>query len=86
MRNIKEKIAYRFRPQKEERDCIEEGRYITYGIVVEQRVKGEWQEIDYVPDVTMDYEEANKLALACTEGQLSPLHLMDVIEDMIFSI
>ncbi len=59
------------------------GWYVSYGIRAYQKTGSRWDVILSVSDVSPDREEAEKLAQRCTAGQLSPIHLRDVIEDQL---
>ncbi len=56
----------------------EDGNYGTYGLAVTK--DGERY---IVKDVTTDRREAEQLAELFTRVQLSPLHLLDALEDML---
>ncbi len=57
----------------------EETEYASYGISV---LDGD-KEISRVSDISTDFEEVSKLATLCTEQELAPEHLGDVIEDFL---
>ena len=42
-----------------------------------------WRQIAFVPDICTNTQQAQRLAQLCTQGQLEPIHLMDVIEDFV---
>lgn len=39
------------------------------------------REVAFVSDVSTDRAAVEQLARRCTEGQLDPIHLLDVVED-----
>lgn len=60
----------------------ESGEYIAYGLkVFESGAEG--SPLKIVPDISVDRDAVVQLARKCTAGQLSLLHLEDVIEDFI---
>ena len=61
----------------------EVGEYTTYGIRALKVTLFGTLEIDFVSDVSTDHELVRELTDHCTKGQLHPIHLMDVIEDVI---
>ena len=59
------------------------GRYTAFGIAAQKRVPDSWRQIAFVPDICTNAQQAQRLAQLCTQGQLEPIHLMDVIEDFV---
>ena len=59
------------------------GRYTAFGIAAQKRVPDGWRQITFVPDICTNAQQAQRLAQLCTQGQLEPIHLMDVIEDFV---
>ena len=57
------------------------GTYTTYGIIGIETIDD--NVTVFVPDVSSDRTFVEELAKKCTEGCLSPIHLIDVIEDEI---
>ncbi len=55
------------------------GTYTSYGI---KAMKGT-DELMFVSDVSVDRTFVENLARCCTELQLDPMHLFDVVEDAI---
>ena len=55
------------------------GEYVSYGIFATR----DEQTIALVSDVSTELEAVKELAARCTEHQLSPEHLSDVIEDFL---
>lgn len=74
---------YYYHCVKEERHLPEVGRYTTFGITALSHTKGRWRKLFYVADVSLDHSMVQELARKCTVLQLSPCHLMDVVEDAI---
>lgn len=73
------KVRYRYVPVQETLTSDELGTYVTYGI----SVRAVEEEIAFISDVSADFEEIRHLADVCTENQLSPEHLSEVIYDFI---
>ena len=55
----------------------------AYGIALRIRGEGGWQTLCTVEDLSSDKEAAAQLAERCRRLQLSPVHLMDVVEDFL---
>ena len=70
---------YQYIPVRETLYSRELGIYVTYGI----RVCTASEEIAFVHDVSTDREIARRLAKKCTEHQLLPTHLRDLLEDLL---
>ncbi len=73
------KPRYRYVPVQETLTSDELGTYVTYSISV-QTVS---EEIAFVRDVSTDYQEIRQLTELCTDKELDPDHLNDVIEDFL---
>lgn len=73
-------VRYRYIPV-EEMLKNEETDYVSYGI----SVRAADDEVDFISDVSTDFEEVTHLAEQCTAQQLAPEHLRDVIEDFLNS-
>ena len=73
----------RFLPVKMLHPPVGESSLCSYGIIAEEYDGSKWIQVAVVPDVSCD--EAFVLALSnkCTQGQLSPIHLLDVVLDSI---
>lgn len=71
-------VRYRYVPVQET-VTNELGTYVTYGI----SVRTVEEEIAFVSDVSTDRDELQAFAERCTQQQLDPLHLPDVIEDFL---
>lgn len=61
--------------------CI--GPYRTFGLRVLRSEDGEDEEVMVLPDVSTDFAFTLRLASLFTRKQLSPLHLLDVLEDLL---
>ncbi|MBQ4557125.1 MAG: hypothetical protein IJA60_05715 [Clostridia bacterium] len=59
----------------------ENGRYSSYGILVICEDKKQNAVKAHVSDAFAKYEDALHFANLCTEAQLDPIHLIDVLED-----
>ncbi len=73
------KVRYRYVPVQETLTSDELGTYVTYGI----SVRAVEEEIAFISDVCADFEEIRQLADICTEKQLAPEHISEVIYDFI---
>ena len=73
------KTRYRYVPILQRMETGELGAYITYGL----QVKTVEEEVAFVSDVSTEFEEVRRLADLCTEQELDPIHLQDVIEDFL---
>ncbi len=57
------------------------GWYTGYGIRAYRRVEDAWEPVVTVSDLSTDRQAVEALAHRCTAGELSPIHLRDVVED-----
>lgn len=74
------RVRYHYVPVRETLTSEElGGTYVTYGI----SVRAVEEELTFVSDVSTDFDEIQHLANVCTEKQLSPEHLADVLEDFL---
>ena len=62
--------------------CEEVG-IVTYGISAWQRYSRKIVEVCSIEDISPDKRAVLKVAEYCQRVQLSPIHLMDVIEDFL---
>ena len=76
---IKREVRYNYVPVQETKKGEDETSYVTYGL----SVRSVEDEIAFVSDVSTDLEEVRRLADLCTEQELAPEHLQDVIEDFL---
>lgn len=61
----------------------EVGKYITYGIRGMRKKPGGWVcEVD-IGDISTDGHLVRCLAETCTRFELDPIHLHDIVEDML---
>ena len=72
-------VKYRYVPVQETLEDDDIGTYVTYGL----SVRAVEEEIAFVSDVSTELEEIQHLAEVCTEKQLDPEQLPDVIEDFL---
>lgn len=72
-------VRYSYVPVQETLTTDELGTYVTYGL----SVRAVEEEIAFVSDVTTEFEEIKQLADVCTEKQLDPDHLTDLLEDFL---
>ncbi len=61
------------------------GKYIAYGVSVCSQQKNSCKEIVYISDVFTDINMAQKFVELCNKEQLDPVHLPELIEDMLIS-
>lgn len=64
-------------------DSPELGRYISFGICVYELQQGVAVQVDCIPDISTNERIVSALAHRCTELQLEPCHLLDVVLDTI---
>ena len=60
---------------------LEQADPVSYGILAETAEGPGWRPAARVLDISPDKEFVSDLARRCTSGQLSPLHLLDVVLD-----
>ena len=70
---------YKYITVEEQLEHPDIGTYTSYGI---KAMKGS-DEIEFVSDVSVDRPFVDELARCCTDLQLDPIHLFDVVEDAI---
>jgi len=58
-------------------------RYSTYGIAQADLSEGYAVIVKAIPDLSQDKERVQHLAKVCTELQLSPVHLTDIVNDFL---
>lgn len=54
---------------------------MSYGIQAEVWQRGSCTYAAYIPDISCNKAFVDKLAQRCTDGRLSPMHLLDVVLD-----
>lgn len=74
---------YQYLPIQNEIFSPDIGKYRTFGLRVLRIQDGEDQEIMILPDVSTDFSFTLRLASLFTEKQLDPLHLLDVLCDLL---
>ena len=79
---IKPENNYEYKPVRQTLNNKEIGTYVTYGI----DVKNSKERITFVSDVTTSKQEAHKLASRCTEAQLDPIQLEEIVEDFLVDL
>ena len=55
------------------------GWYETYLLLAERKLCNNWKQIEIIHDVTTKRMVAKQIASLCTENQLSPVHIRDMI-------
>lgn len=68
-------------PVKENLFSLEFGPYISFGIHVFRVTSSGREELDFLSDISTDYAFVSALAGCCTQAQLDPVHLIDVVID-----
>ena len=71
---------FHYVPTKQRLTTDDLGTYTTYGVIVQD---GENRTILSVPDVSPDRAFVNGLCDRCNQFQLDPVHLRDVISDLL---
>lgn len=59
------------------------GKYTAFGILCVRLDLLRYRKFAEIKDVSLSYREAAALALCCTQGQLAPSQLQDVVEDFL---
>ncbi|MCI8441549.1 MAG: hypothetical protein HFG27_03340 [Provencibacterium sp.] len=70
-------------PVKEELHSPELGCYRSFGIAAFWVSDGRMKRMEFVSDVSTLETVVSLLACRCTKNQLYPLHLLNVIEDVL---
>lgn len=70
---------------KEIKNHPELGKYTSYGITVYDCKENIRKQITYIPDVFTDIALAEKVIELCNKEQLDPVHLPELIEDVLLS-
>ena len=71
----------RYIPFEEQLFLEEVGNYQTFGICAYAQQGDEWHEVRKISDVSVELDFVAALCDKCNAGQLSPLHLLDAVED-----
>lgn len=75
---------YEYLTVKETLNTPEFGEYTTFGIkIAERKENAEPEAILFISDVSLNQALVESITERCTEHQLSPIHIFDVIEDEI---
>lgn len=74
---------YYYRCIQEEGSLPDIGSYTTFGIMALKCTNSRWQRLVSISDVSLDCRMVQALASRCTQYQLHPRHLLDVVEDAI---
>lgn len=56
-------------------------RQLSYGILASVLENDACTYVAYIPDISCNRAFVEELAHRCSEGQLSPMHLLDVVLD-----
>ena len=56
---------------------------LTYGIACIEEKDGRLELVTETPSITTSLKDAQRLVTFCNEGNLSPEHLKDVVDDLI---
>lgn len=59
------------------------GSFTAYGIGVREDNQSSKITLQYIPNVFLDRQKAERLAAMCNYLKLDPLHLFDVVEDAV---
>lgn len=70
---------------KESRYTPDSGAYFTYAIHAYTSTGCGWSYCLSVSDVSADFSAVQQLAQQCTDLQLEPVHLLDVVNDFLNS-
>ena len=76
----------RYMSEKEMHCCPDTGIYTAWGIKAYQVSDNEQTIIAYIPDVFLCKKEADDFAFLCTQLNLAPCHLDDVVDDYLSTI
>ena len=57
------------------------GRYVAYGLLCYQYLRGVWKPVSALCDLSLHSEEVLALAARFNAAQLSPLHFREAVED-----
>ena len=74
---------FQYLPIQSELFSPEIGPYRAYGLRVLRTRDGQDEEIMILPDVSTNFSFTLRLASLFTKKQLDPMHLLDVIPDLI---
>lgn len=74
---------YLYRPIKESLRSPYIGRYTPYGIEIVQLTDNDTQKVQLVSDVSLDLAVVSHISYLCNKGQLEPIHIGDILEDLL---
>ena len=57
------------------------GKYVSFGIVVFYILYKQKTELLRISDISVDEEKVENISELCTQEQLDPIHIYDIIED-----
>lgn len=72
---------YAYLPVRENLSSDEYGDYTAFGISVLKKTGGEYKEIEFISDVSLNLLKVLEIVYLCTKNRLEPIHIHDVIED-----
>lgn len=76
-------LIYHYIPVKENLYSPDIGHYVSFGIRALQLAEKGWREATFVSDVSTKISFVSNLIRICIKKQLSPIHLLDFIQDSI---
>lgn len=71
--------GYTYKTEREELTSNDIGSYVSYGV----SVYCENIRIIYISDISSEREVVEDLVYRCNKGRLDPIHLRDVIDDIL---
>lgn len=74
---------WRYRLVTETRYREDTGWYPTYAVAAERNYGGRWEPAGMVHDVSLSWETASDLVRRMNRSQLSPVHLLEAVGDML---
>ena len=76
-------LQFRFTSVEENLTQPDIGPYRSHGSCAEQKTPAGWEKVLFISDVSCNGALVTRLAALCTELQLEPCHLMNVVLDAI---
>lgn len=70
-------------PVEQSLHCAHLGAYRSFGIAAFECTAQGKKQVAFLPDVSPDEGKAALIACRCTEGQLEPVHLQCVVENLL---
>lgn len=80
---MRQNAVYRYFPVEHTCASPDADRYRVFGLRVLRSEDGEEEEVMLLPDVSTDFAFTLRLASLFTRKQLDPIHLLDVLEDIL---